>query len=115
MVEEVGTFPFEARVSNTAAQLKPGTFARVHIETTRTEPVLTVPFGAIQYRYGVNRLFVVADDHLVIRELNLGDREKDRVEVSSGVKAGEPIALGDVERFADGMKVAVTKVAKATK
>ena len=51
------------------AVLKPGTFARVHIESGKVDDVLTLPYAALQYRYGVNRVFVVDGDRLAMREL----------------------------------------------
>lgn len=100
-------FPFEARVPNSESLLKPGTFARVHIETAQEEKVLSVPYAAMQYRYGVNRVFVVDGDKLAVRELKVGERLGDRIEVLSGVKAGEQIAVTDIEKLVDGMKVSV--------
>jgi len=100
-------FPFEALVPNGEALLKPGTFARVHIQTAQVEDVMTITYAAIQYRYGVNRVFVVTGDHLTARELKVGERLGDRIEVMSGLKAGESIALGDVDKLADGAKVSV--------
>jgi HlyD family secretion protein len=98
-------FPFEALVPNTEALLKPGTFARVHIETAQEDRVVTVPYASLQYRYGVNRVFVLEKDTLAVRELKVGERLGDRVEVLSGVKAGDRIAVSDVEKLVDGMKV----------
>ena len=49
------TFAFEAKAPNTDALLKPGTFARVRLETALVEQVLTIPYAAMQYRYGINR------------------------------------------------------------
>src|SRR5262249_42516112 len=37
-------FPFEALVPNADARLKPGTFARVHVETAKVEDVLTLSY-----------------------------------------------------------------------
>ena len=102
-------FPFEALVPNADGLLKPGTFARVHIATARIEQVLTIPYAGMQYRYGVNRAFVVADNKLAIRELKLGDRLGDRIEIASGLKPGDLIALTDVDNLADGMKVTVNR------
>ena len=90
---------------NPGATLKPGTFARVRIETSKTDNVLTVPVAALQYRYGVNRVFVLAGDHLIARELKVGDRVGDRIEVVSGVAGGDPVVVNDVESLADGMKL----------
>jgi membrane fusion protein, multidrug efflux system len=101
-------FPFEALVPNTDTVLKPGTFARVHIESGKTDDVLTLPFAALQYRYGVNRVFVVNGDKLAMRELTVGERVGDRIEVTAGVKAGERVAISDVDTLADGALVSVT-------
>ncbi len=100
-------FPFEALVPNKDAVLKPGTFARVHIETGKVDQVLTLPFAALQYRYGVNRVFVVNGDKVSARETRVGDRLGDRIEILAGVKAGEAVVAGDVDKMLDGVTVTV--------
>jgi len=100
-------FPFEALVPNAEARLKPGTFVRVRVESGKIDDVMTVAYGAIQYRYGVNRVFVVNGDRLAARELKVGERLGDRVEVVSGLKAGEQVATSDVETLADGARVTI--------
>jgi hypothetical protein len=42
-----------------------------------------------------------------MRELQVGERLGDRIEVSSGVKEGERVAITDVETLTDGAPVAV--------
>src|SRR5262249_4209964 len=101
-------FPFEALVPNAERLLKPGTFARVHIETARIDEVMTIAYAAIQYRYGVNRVFVVAGDKVAARELKVGERIGERIEVTDGIKAGDQIAVTDVETLTDGTKVKVS-------
>jgi RND family efflux transporter MFP subunit len=105
-------FPFEALVPNKDARLKPGTFARVHIESDKVDNVLTLPYATMQYRYGVNRVFVVEGDRLVVRELKVGDRLGDRIEIISGVTAGEQVAATDVDNLTDGAKVSIDKRAE---
>jgi RND family efflux transporter MFP subunit len=102
-------FPFEALVPNADTTLKPGTFARVHIESGKVDNVLTVPYTALQYRYGVNRVFVVQGAKVAMRELSVGERLGDRIEVMSGVKAGDRVVVADVDTLADGNSVTVTK------
>ncbi len=102
-------FPFEALVPNSDAVLKPGTFARVHVESGKVDDVLTLPYAALQYRYGVNRVFVVNGDRLSVRELQVGERLGDRIEILSGVKEGERVAVTDVDMLTDGAIVSVTK------
>jgi len=107
-------FGFEALVPNGDALLKPGTFARVRIQTNKTDNVLTLPYAAMQYRYGVNRVFVVTGDHLSAKELKVGERIGDRIEIVSGVDAGEPVAMTDVDKLVDGTKVTIGGEAKKT-
>ena len=106
------TFAFEASTPNAGGLLKPGTFARVHIETALVEQVLTIPYAAMQYRYGVNRAFIVKGDTLIAKELSLGDRKDDRMEIIAGLSPGDRVALTDVDNLSDGQKVAVGEVGK---
>ena len=101
------TFAFEALAPNKEALLKPGTFARVRIETSLVEQVLTIPYGAMQYRYGVYRAFIVEGDKLAARELKTGDRVGDRMEILGGLNTTDRVALTDVDTLTDGMKIAV--------
>ena len=102
-------FPFEALVPNRDAVLKPGTFTRVHIESGKVDSILTVPYSALQYRYGVNRVFVVNGGKLALRELSVGERVGDRIEVISGVKSGDRVAITDVDSLTDGSAVTLGK------
>jgi multidrug efflux pump subunit AcrA (membrane-fusion protein) len=104
-------FPFEALVPNADAKLKPGTFVRVRLATSRQEQVLTLPYAALQYRYGVNRAFVVKGDRLSAQEVKIGDRIGDRVEILSGVGPSDEVATSDVDNLADGLRV-TTKPSK---
>ena len=105
--QQTRAFPLEAEVPNHDGLLKPGTFARARLESERTDSVMTVPYVAIQNRYGVNRLFVVKGDRLASVEIKLGDRLGDRIEITDGIKAGEPVVISDVDRLSDDMKVQV--------
>jgi RND family efflux transporter MFP subunit len=98
-------FAIEGDVPNADGRLKPGTFARVQITTDHVDRALTVPAAAIQSRYGTNRVFVVHDGRLAGREVVLGDRLGDRVEVLDGLEPGTSIVAADVELLMDGMTV----------
>src|SRR5947199_333012 len=81
--------------------------ARVRIVSSRVDQVISLPYSALQYRYGVNRVFVVDGDRLTARELKVGERLGERIEILDGVKAGETIAVSDVDKLAEGTKVSV--------
>jgi multidrug efflux pump subunit AcrA (membrane-fusion protein) len=99
-------FAIEGEVPNTEGRLKPGTFARVQITTDHVDRAVTIPVAAVQSRYGTNRVFTVQNGQLVGKEIVLGDRLGDRVEVSTGLEPGTRIVAAEVEQLADGMKVA---------
>jgi RND family efflux transporter MFP subunit len=101
-------FAIEGEVPNGDGRLKPGTFARVQITTDHVDRAVTIPAAAVQSRYGTNRVFLVQNGQLVGKEVVLGDRLADRVEVAQGLDAGATIVAGDVEQLADGMKVTAT-------
>jgi multidrug efflux pump subunit AcrA (membrane-fusion protein) len=101
------TFAFEALAPNREALLKPGTFARVRIETSLVEQVMTIPYAAMQYRYGVYRAFAIDGDKLAARELKTGDRVGERMEILDGLKTSDRVAVTDVDTLTDGMKIAV--------
>jgi RND family efflux transporter MFP subunit len=101
------SFAFEALAPNAEALLKPGTFARVRLETALVEQVMTIPYAAMQYRYGVYRAFAVEGDKLEARELKTGDRVGDRMEILDGLSTGDRVAVTEVDTLTDGMKIAV--------
>jgi RND family efflux transporter MFP subunit len=104
---ETRTFAFEALAPNSEALLKPGTFARVHLETSLVEQVMTIPYNAMQYRYGVYRAFAIDGDKLEARELKTGDRVGDRMEILAGLNTADRVAVTEVDTLTDGMKIAV--------
>jgi multidrug efflux pump subunit AcrA (membrane-fusion protein) len=110
--QQTRAFPFEALVPNPQGLLKPGTFVRVKLTTNHIEQLLTLPYSALQYRYGVNRAYVVTGDTIVGREVKVGDRLGDRIEILGGVEAGDVVALTDVDNLTDGMKVSTKQKAK---
>lgn len=72
--------------------LHPGMTAKVAFVVGETESLL-VPFSALVRRSEVSAVYVVAGERLSLRQLRLGHRHGDRVEVLSGLRAGERIAV----------------------
>jgi multidrug efflux pump subunit AcrA (membrane-fusion protein) len=100
-------FAIEGEIPNPDGRLKPGTFARVQITTDHVDRAVTIPVSAVQSRYGTNRVFTVQNGQIVGKEIVLGDRLGDRVEVATGLEAGTRIVSTEVEQLADGMKVSL--------
>jgi membrane fusion protein (multidrug efflux system) len=90
--EQSRSFQAEALVENQEGLLKPGFFLKAKIPTTKMEQVLLVPQTALSYSYGVYSVFTIADNKLAQKEVRIGDRTGNQVEILSGVSQGMPVA-----------------------
>ena len=97
----------EAIVPNGDNRLKPGFFATAQIEQATMLPGLLVPAAAVRTVSGTARVFVVNGDRVEERVVMVGQVVGERVEVTSGVKAGERVVASGVERVVDGVRVVV--------
>ena len=97
----------EAIVPNANGRLKPGFFATAQIEEAQQRPGILVPSAAIRTTAGTARVFVIDGDRVEERIVMTGQVVADRVEIASGVKAGERVATTGVDQLVDGVRVAV--------
>jgi RND family efflux transporter MFP subunit len=91
--EQTRSFQAEALIENHEGLLKPGFYVKASIPTTKTEQVLSVPQQALSYSYGVYSVYVVSDNKLELKEVKIGDRVGDRVEILSGISQGQSVVL----------------------
>ena len=103
-------FEVEALLENSEGLLKPGFFVKARIPSGKIDQVLTVPQDALQYSYGVYKVCLIQDDVLKGTEVKVGELSSDEVEIASGVKAGDMIAVpvkGQVLK--DGARIQVVE------
>ena len=105
------TFIVEALIDNRNEELKPGSYARARVETDKVERIQLVPARAIGYVFGTNKVYVINVDTVEARDVKLGDRYGDEVEVTEGVKRGEMVATTQITRLDTGAKVKVDRTA----
>lgn len=98
----------EAEIDNSERKLKPGFFVHGSILTQRGVTTVTVPSRAISTVAGVSRVYVVSEGVARQREVQLGQRFEDEVEIVSGAKAGDRVIVAGVTRVYDGAPVEVT-------
>ena len=87
------TFEVEALLENLEGLLKPGFFVKARIPSAKLDPGLVVPQDALQYSYGIYKVFLIQGDVLKEQEVKVGDLSAEQVEIVSGVKAGDMIAV----------------------
>ncbi|MCS7024772.1 MAG: efflux RND transporter periplasmic adaptor subunit [Bryobacteraceae bacterium] len=99
------TFVVEALIPNPAGELKPGSYARARVPTDRADRVLVVPARAVAYVMGSNKAYVINGDTIEAREVKLGDRFDQEIEILEGLEQGEQVATGPLARLDTGSKV----------
>lgn len=95
----------EAAVPNETGVLKPGLFVTARIEQPPT-PAVLVPSEAVRTVAGTSRVFAIVGDHVEERIVTTGQAVGPLVEVTSGVAAGDVIAVSNLPQLADGTRVA---------
>lgn len=103
----------EAEVANQDGRLKPGLFATARIEQAARAEALLVPSSAVRTVAGTPRVFVIGgsgtDTRAEERVVATGQVVGDKVEITSGLQAGEVIVSTGLEKVVDGIRVTVTR------
>ncbi|MDE5623085.1 MAG: efflux RND transporter periplasmic adaptor subunit [Alistipes sp.] len=103
------TFKVEVRVPNADRTLRPGMFARTIFDLGE-KPGVMVPDVAIQKQVGTAEryLYVIkADSTAERRAVKPGRQVGSRIDILSGVEAGEEVAVTALSKLYDGAKVTV--------
>ncbi len=101
------SFPVEARFDVAGQSVKPGTFARATIISSKSVPSVLVPESAITTFAGTPRVFVVEGGKVKERTIELAGRHQGRALVASGLAEGEVIASSNVGSLVDGATVSL--------
>lgn len=99
------TFVAEALIDNKAGELKAGSYAKAHVPTSKNEKITVVPQRAVYYVLGSNKAFVVKDGVIEARDVKLGDRIDQDVEILEGLAEGETVATSQMVKLDTGTKV----------
>ncbi|MBK5292907.1 MAG: efflux RND transporter periplasmic adaptor subunit [Acidobacteriia bacterium] len=102
------TFIVEALIANPAGELKPGSYARARLKTQKMDEVRLIPAKAVNYVLGSNKAYVVREGAVEAREVKVGDRFEEQIEILEGLKDDEQVATTQLNRLDTGVKVRVT-------
>lgn len=91
--QQTRAFEVEALIDNRETLLKPGFFVKATIPSNFVVDALFVPQDALLYVYGVYKVFVIDANTLKEREVKIGERTGDEVEIVEGLAQGERIAI----------------------
>jgi RND family efflux transporter MFP subunit len=103
------TFEAEALLDNKSNRLKPGFFVQASLPSEKEEKAIFVPEPAVNYRYGVYKVFLVNGDQVSERQIRPAGQTQDargrRFEVAEGLKPGDRVAAAVSGDLHDGDKV----------
>ena len=102
-----GTFKVTLSVPNKDAHLKAGMFTRVELKYDTHENVITVPYNALINQDDKLALYVIDGTNANRREVKLGYREGDTVEVLEGISPGEQVVIRGHQNLKDQSLVEV--------
>jgi RND family efflux transporter MFP subunit len=101
------TMQVEIDVPNDSYHLQPGMYANVGLQTQNRPDALTIPIQAVQHKEGKAIVLVVDQQNKVEpREIKTGLEDPSRVEVLSGLNAGDRVIVGNFGAFQPGQVVA---------
>ncbi len=91
---ETRTVPVRVELANAGMLLKPGMFAQVEVAVSAKAKVVTVPLSAV-IDSGTRQIVLIqqGEGRFAPREVKLGNRSDDYVEVREGVKEGEQVVV----------------------
>ncbi len=103
-----GTVKLKARFDNRDERLFPNQFVNVRLLAETLPQVLVIPANAVQRGSQGSFVYVLdADNRVSLRTITLGVSDEDRLQVLSGLQAGERVVTEGVDRLRDGMQVKV--------
>ena len=97
----------EAVAANPGGRLKPGLFATASIQQPAGRPALLLPATAVETVAGTSRVYLVKNNTIEERIVTLGEREGERVEITSGIQKGDVVAAEPRGRLTDGLAVRI--------
>jgi RND family efflux transporter MFP subunit len=107
LAEATRTAEVRIQVANPGRVLRPGMTARVGLVLINRADVVTVSVDAVVEEEGRKRLFVVQQEVARQREVITGATDGQRVEIRSGVAAGELVVVAGQLNLRDGAAVVV--------
>ena len=103
------TFEAEAQLVNLDGRLKPGFFVQASIPSEKEEKTIFLPERAVNYRYGVYKVFLVSGNRVSEHQIRPAGQTEDargrRFEVAEGLKPGDRVAVAISGDLHDGATV----------
>jgi len=109
VAEDSRTFEAEALLLNFDGKMKPGFFVEASIPSEKEEKTIFLPENAVNYRYGVYKVFLLNGNRVSEHQIRPAGQTEDergrRFEVAEGLKPGDRVAVAVSGELHDGAVV----------
>ena len=109
VAQDSRTFETEALLVNLDGRLKPGFFVQASIPSEKEEKTIFLPERAVNYRYGVYKVFLLNGNRVSEQQIHPAGQTEDergrRFEVAEGLKPGDRVAVAVSGELRDGAVV----------
>jgi len=104
---QTGTVKAKARFANSELALFPSQFVNVQLQLRTIENAVTVPVTALRRGNDGDYVYVLnaAERTVSLRPVKRGQAMEDKIQVASGLKAGEQVITEGADRLKDGASV----------
>lgn len=102
-----GSLRVRARFDNPDESLFPNQFVNIRLLLKTLPDALSVPVDTVQFGNQGNYVYKILDGKAHVQAVTLGVSAQDRVEVLSGLQAGDQVALEGLDRLREGARVRV--------
>lgn len=107
--EKTRSLQLEAVLTNADQSLKPGLFARVTLYTGPARGTVLAPITALLYDNSITKLFVVEGDRAKEREVKIGRKYGEFMEITEGLKEEEIVVTVGQNNLMEGVLVNVAR------
>lgn len=103
---QTGTVKAKARFDNTKFTLFPSQFVNVRLELRTIKDAVMVPVNAVRHGTKGDFVWVLKDDKTVtMRSITRGEATVEKVQIATGLRAGEQVITEGADRLKEGAKV----------
>jgi membrane fusion protein (multidrug efflux system) len=106
------TLSARAQTKNPDNTLIPGQFIRINLSLENRENAILIPTTAIMPKADGHTVFIIKDGKAHLKDVQLGARTSNRVEILKGIEEGDTVAIAGVPQLKDRAEVEIKQLEK---
>lgn len=99
-----------AKCPNPNNELIPGQFIRINLTLDSNAESILVPTTAIMPKSNGHQVFIIEEGQALVREVELGVRTSNKVEILKGIQKGDTVVISGVPQLKDRVGVEIKKL-----